>query len=316
MNKSKTIVVTVPGMIDDDDLAPLRHRSEVDYREMANIGEADLASLCGGYDYLMLNYDVVKKLSEDFYSSQNVRNLKAIAADITGMDWASPQGALDNGITLLNIPHYSTESVAESVLCEVLLHTRQRHSAYVDQIRDRKIESRQGINLLGRTGAVVGLGSIGIRVAELLAGVGMDVVAWNRTPRAGYRMLSLEELFETAKVICICIKTVKSGPVSNVGMISENLLRRCDNAVIVNLANVDLVDHAAMDRQIQAGRIMGYSVERSAELLESPLASQDVVHMPPSNAWSSEESLLALRKTWVANVIAAIDGRPENVYID
>ena len=92
MTEHKTLVVTTPGMIDDVDLAPLRHLSEVDYRELAHIDESSLAKLCLGYDYLMLNYDVVKKLTEEFYVSPNVRSLKAVSADITGMDWACPTG--------------------------------------------------------------------------------------------------------------------------------------------------------------------------------------------------------------------------------
>jgi phosphoglycerate dehydrogenase-like enzyme len=116
MASARTIVVTVPDMIGDSDLEPLRQLGEVRYHETDHVTEEQLAELCAGFDYLMLNYDVIKQLSADFYGHDNVRRLRAISADITGMDWASPEHAEKNGVKLLNIPHYSTESVAETIL--------------------------------------------------------------------------------------------------------------------------------------------------------------------------------------------------------
>ncbi|HEX9986339.1 MAG TPA: NAD(P)-dependent oxidoreductase [Thermoanaerobaculia bacterium] len=321
MTRPRTLVVTVPEMIGEADLAPLREVSDVDYKEVASISERELATLCDGYDYLMLNYDVLPtvgnfKLTEGFYATSAVRSLKGVATDITGMDWSSPKGAASNGVLLLNIPHYSTESVAESVLAEILLHSRQRHSAYIDEIRGRAVEARKGINLLGRTAGVIGWGSIGSRVAELLKAIGMNVVIWNRTPRPGLQTVSLETLFDEADVICVCLKTVKEGDAPNTGIVSGDLLLRCHGTIVVNLANAALVDHDAMVEALRDGRVAGYSVERSAALINSPLAKEDGVHLPPSNAWFSDESLETLRSTWVGNVISAIQGNPQNIYRD
>jgi phosphoglycerate dehydrogenase-like enzyme len=212
----KTLIVTVPGMIGEEDIKPLRAVSDVTYDERESMSEAELAASCEGYEYLMLNYDVVPtvgpvKLSDDFYRNQHVKALKAIATDITGMDWASPNSAVQNGALLLNIPHYSTRSVAESILSEVLLHSRQRHRAYMDQMRGETPQDRKGINVLDRTAGIIGWGSIGERTAELLGAIGMNVIAWNRSPREGVEQVSLETLFERSNVICVCLKTVKEG---------------------------------------------------------------------------------------------------------
>lgn len=53
--------MTVPGMISQEDLATLRDKSDVDYAELSSITQTDLAERCQGYDYLMLNMDVVPK---------------------------------------------------------------------------------------------------------------------------------------------------------------------------------------------------------------------------------------------------------------
>jgi glycerate dehydrogenase len=299
-------------MIGDSDLEPLRQLGEVQYHETDHVTEEQLAELCAGFDYLMLNYDVIKQLSADFYGHDNVRRLRAISADITGMDWASPEHAEKNGVKLLNIPHYSTESVAETTLAEVLLHSRQRHSAYVDQIRQRPVEGRKGINLAGRRAGVVGLGSIGTRVAELLSSVGMEVAKWSKTPREGHRYNSLEDLFASSEVICLCVKTVREGADVNVGMVNSALLERCQNAIIVNLANPDLVDHDALAANLESGRVAAYTVEHSAEI-EARLGGFDQVHLPPHNSWLSDESFATLRTVWVENVIEASEGRFPNI---
>jgi len=308
----KVLVVTIPGMIGEPDLAPLSSRAHVEYRELSGVTEGDLARLCDGYDYLMLNYDVVKHLGDSFYDDPSVRQLKAISFDMTGVDWASPHSAARNGIPLLNVPHYSTDSVAESTLCEVLLHSRRRHLAYMDEIRGRDIQERMGVNIRDRLAGVVGLGSIGTRVAELLAGVGMNVAFWNRSPRPGRVLTPLEDLFASADVICICVKTVIDGPERNVGMIGEDLLRRCRNSIIVNLANFKLVDHDAMARSLSAGHVGAYTVERTPEAFGSAVAQFENVHLSNKDAWFSGESLETLRRVWTSNILAAIEGRMEN----
>lgn len=321
MASAKTLVVTIPGMIGESDLAPLREVSDVTYDERESIDQDELAALCEGYDYLMLNYDVLPtignfKLSDEFYEAEAVQSLKAVATDITGMDWASPKAAAKNDVTLLNIPHYSTQSVAESTLSEVLLHSRQRHRAYMDQLRGETPKDRKGINLADRTAGIVGLGSIGERASGLLSALGMNVIAWNRSERPGTALVPLEELFDRSDVICICLKTVKEGDSPNTGIVGRDLLSRCKGAIIINLANEVLVDHEAMADAIEAGNVSGYSVEWSDDLRSSRLGQLEAVHFPPHNAWSSDESLETLRETWVANVVSAIHGSPVNVYAE
>src|SRR5262249_36283919 len=159
------------------------------------------------------------KLTEVFYSHPNVRNLKTIAVDMTGVDYFTPKAAASAGIMLQNIPHYSSESVAESILAEVLLHSRQRHLSYVDEIKQQAVTARKGINLAGRTAGIIGYGSIGSTVAGLLSCLHMKVVVWNRSPKSGVDMVSLEELFRTSDVICITMKTVTEGEGANVNII-------------------------------------------------------------------------------------------------
>jgi glycerate dehydrogenase len=317
-DRPKTLIVTIPGMIDEKDLVPLRERSNVDYCELQSITETDLAEMCVGYDHLMLNMDVVPKngslkLTEAFYVHPAVRKLKTIAIDMTGMDYFSPKAAAAVGVMLQNIPHYSSQSVAESILAEILLHSRQRHLAYVDEIRHRPVEARKGINLVNRTAGIIGYGSIGSTLAGLIESLGMRVLVWNRSSKPGLNFVSLEHLFEHSEVICVCLKTVHEGQGANAGLIGADLLGRCHGAIIVNLANESLVDTKAMADALSSGKVAAYSVEGSPDL-RIAIGSHPSVHFAPSNAWNSDESMQALRNIWVANILSVIAGKPQNVY--
>jgi len=320
MKKPCTLVATIPGMIGEADLAPLKAKSDVRYCERNSISEGELAGMCSGIDYLMLNMDVVPKtgsvkLTPRFYESPAVKALKTIAVDMTGMDYFSPSAAKSAGVQVQNIPHYSTRSVAESILAEVFLHSRQRHLAYQDALLGHPVKVRKGINLLGRTAGIVGYGSIGSTVGGLLAAIGMNVIAWNRSPKNLVKQVDLPELFESSDVICICLKTVHSGGERNIGAISDALLSKCNGSIVVNLANDLLVDANAMSSALTTARVKGYSVEASEDC-KRILGSHPEVHFPPSNAWDSDESMATLRSVWVQNVISAIAGSAQNVYLD
>jgi glycerate dehydrogenase len=316
----KITVVTIPGMLFEADIAELKKLGEVNYVERNDVTEDALAQISDGSEVLMLNFDVVVngcgELSAEFWSRPELSNLRSVSFDMTGIDWASPQAAKEKGITLQNIPHYSTQSVAESVLAEILIHSRQRHMAYVDEIKGRDVVGRKGINLNGRTIGIIGLGSIGSKVAELARGFNMSVIAWNRTPRPGIEMASIPEVFERSDVAVIALKTVKTGKDANTGIVGQEALQRARGVIVINLANRALVDEDAMASALKSGAVAAYSLDRNPDSLAGPLGSLENVHFPPANAWNSDESMDTLRATWVSNVASFCAGQPENVYTD
>ena len=314
MAQPKTIIVTIKGMIQESDFAELKKVSEVKYVELEKISQEELASLVKEYDYLMLNYDVVQKLDSAFWSHSSVKKLKGISCDMTGMGWANPQLAEKEGVLVMNTPGYSTESVAESILLETLLHSRKIHEAYKDMIRGEEPKTRKGFNLAGKTVGIIGLGNIGKRLTELFNGVGAKVIAWNRTLRkvSNVTSVSLKEVFTNSDVICLAIKTEK-GENSTEEIVNKEV---CNSAkkgqILINLASASLVNHDDLYDAIQAGRIAGYSATRNETLKKHKIASLDCVSLPPASAWMSDESLAELRRIWVENIISTIKGKPTN----
>jgi glycerate dehydrogenase len=314
MKNGQVLVATIPGMIEEVDLEPIRKLASVKYHEADSISQSELARMCSGYDVLMLNYDIIGKLDANFYADPNVQSLVAISTDITGMDWSTPAEAKEQGVTLQHIPHYSTESVAETTLFEVLLHSRQRLLGFRDMIKGLDPEGRQGINLKGRTAGIVGFGSIGQRVSEMLGAIGMNVKVWNRSARPGLQIVSLKDIFDSSDVICLTMATEMAGTDSNRGLVSQDLLSGCKEAIIINLAGPHLVNTDDMVTALKTGRVSGYSVEGTDELKNSELATLPQVHLPPHNSWKSPESLENLKNIWISNTISALEGHPENIF--
>ena len=121
----KVLIATIEGMITKEDVAELSKIAEIDWIVKNHIDEIELANISKDYDYLMLNYDIVENLSEEFYRIISNTRLKAISTDITGMDWAKPKLAKESDVYLLNTSNYCTESVAEYSIAQILLFAKQ-----------------------------------------------------------------------------------------------------------------------------------------------------------------------------------------------
>lgn len=313
--KPKVLVVSIPGMIEKKDLQPISDVAEMKLVISDPMSEQKLAQMCSGFDHLMLNMDAVEKkgnfkLTKSFYSNPDAADLQSICVDMTGLDYFSPHEASAAGVQLSQVEDYSTRSVAETILCEVLLHSRNRHLAYMDMVEGEDAETRKGTNLLNKRAGIVGFGNIGSEVAHLLRGVGMDVVGWNHVPKPGLEITPLKTLFSECDVICISMKTVSEGEGKNLGMINGDLLGRCRGAIIVNLANGTLVDNAAMSSAIRSGKVIGYSVQ-NADLKDNPsdlkkLSAHRCVHICANDAWDSDESRAILKERWVGNMLEMI----------
>jgi D-3-phosphoglycerate dehydrogenase len=69
------------------------------------------------------------------------------------------------------------------------------------EVRSRTWSTREGVQLFGKTLGVIGLGGIGREVLRIGCGLGMQVIAWNRTPRPGEALVALDELLIRSDVI-------------------------------------------------------------------------------------------------------------------
>jgi len=297
----KLLIATINGMIEKSDVKELEKFCNIDWIVQDKISDIELANIAKDYDYLMLNFDIVENLIEEFYNIVSNSKLKVISTDITGMDWAKPNIAKEKGIYLLNTSNYCTESVAEYTIAQILLYAKQFHMTYKDLNNNVTPVSRKTINVLNKTMGIVGLGNIGKRVVELANRLGMRVIAYNHTKKnvPNVKNVDLETLFKESDFISLHMKTI---PDKTVGIITKDLLKLCKpTCFIENQADSKLIVKEDLIYALENNIIAGYGAtlnEYTKDLLHF-----DNVILSPANAWYSDESMENLKSIWINNII-------------
>lgn len=319
--KSKVLLIGKTSMLNDvwnissKDLAPLNAITELDVVSVDKMTEEKLAEKCYGYDYLMLNMDFLPfanpnkmdKLTEKFYNHPGIKTLKGINVDMTDGDFFSPELAKKKNILLQTTPNAVTRSVAESALCEIMLHAKKRHIAYSDDQTCSKT-----LDLYGKTAGIIGHGNIGKALGDMLSGMGMNVL-FNDIKLNKKDNVPIETIFKTADVISIHIPAIqKYTNVSNIGLINSKLLNLCKGTILINLATDTIVDLDSIVAALNSDKITAYSVEPGRKETEK-LNKFKQVHISPCS-FDSEESRSNVKKIWIDNMITTLRGSPQNLW--
>ncbi|MBJ7262535.1 MAG: 3-phosphoglycerate dehydrogenase [Burkholderiaceae bacterium] len=162
--------------------------------------------------------------------------------------------ALDElGIEVHIIKGYGDTAVAECAFG--LMWTAAKGFARMDRgMRAGQWLRTEGVQLTGKTLGLVGYGGIGAEMARLARGVGMNVLAWNRSPRQvdGVRFVELEELLGQSHVVSLHLLLTDETR----GFLSaDRLAQMRDGAILINTARGALVDEAAMIAALKSGRL-------------------------------------------------------------
>jgi len=307
----KIFIATIDGMITKEDVKELEKIGTVDWLIKDHISDVELANIAKDYDYLMLNFDIVETLTEEFYNIIKNSNLKAISTDITGMSWALPKKAKEVGVYLLNTSNYCTESVAEYSIMQIMLYAKRANLTYKDiYTNNYSIESRKTINLLNKTIGIVGLGNIGTRVAEIAKGMGMNVIAYNHTKKdLDIKQVELEDLFKQSDFISIHLKTI---PGITTNLINKDLLKLCKKECFIeNQADSKIMNMDDLKYALENNLISGYGATYND--LTKDLAKFDNAILFPANAWFSDESLTNLKNIWINNILEFENGNIINL---
>ena len=249
-------------------------------------------------------------------------HLKYIGVLATGYNVVDIEAAHQRGITVTNVPAYSTESVAQMVFAHLLTVTnRTEHYAQ---------ENRQGrwsrnadfcywdfshMELAGKTFGIVGLGNIGRRVAEIALAFGMKVkaVSSKTTLPAGIEKVSLEALLATADVLSLhCPLTDSTRHLIN----ADTLAKMKSSAILINTGRGPLVDDQAVADALAEGRLAAFCADvltQEPPLADNPLLKQPNAFITPHIAWASKEARVRLIQVATNNVRAFLSGTPQNV---
>ena len=253
--------------------------------------------------------------------SQFPDTVKLIVEAGTGYNNIDLNAAKARGITVCNIPAYSTERVAHTVIMMILnfASTMQQQIGMLakgDRSNFTKYLQVSHTEVNGKTLGVVGAGHIGMEVIKVAKALGMNILIHTRTPKAdgdGVRYVSLDELLENSDYITLhCPLNDQTKYMIN----KETIAKMKPSAVIVNTGRGPLINEADLCEALAAKRIAGagldvQEVEPPAE--DSPLYTLDNVIITPHMGWKGLETRQRLVGIIRDNVQAFFKGEPINV---
>jgi D-3-phosphoglycerate dehydrogenase / 2-oxoglutarate reductase len=199
------------------------------------------------------------------------------------------------GVKVHTIKGYGDTAVAEQTIA--LMMAACRDLARMDRsIRAGTWQPREGVQVFGKTLGVIGLGGIGAEVARIAKGMGLDVIAWNRTPRpeAGVPMVELDTLLQKSDIVSLNLVLNDETR----GFLDKARIERMKpGAILVNTARGALVDEAAMIEALKSGHIRhaGLDVFHNEPLqADHPLAKLDNVTLAAHAAFRTLEASMTL----------------------
>jgi D-3-phosphoglycerate dehydrogenase len=167
--------------------------------------------------------------------------------------YMDPEALAGLGIAVHLIKGYGDTAVAEHTIA--LLFAAARDLAAMDRaMREGTWLRKDGVQLAGKTLGLVGLGGIAAEVARIARGIGMRVIAWNRTPRRveGVELVTIERLLAESDAVSLhlLLNDETRGFLSR-----ERIAAMRPGAILVNTARGALVDEDAMVEALGSGRL-------------------------------------------------------------
>ena len=210
---------------------------------------ADLPRLLAGYDICLDDHSYMP--SEIMARCRGLKHIVFLGTGASSYMDVAALGEL--GIKVHTIAGYGDTAVAEHTIA--LMFACCRDLARMDRaVRAGVWEPLEGAQLKGKTLGLIGLGGIGREVARIARGIGMEVIAWNRSPRpdAGVPMVELDDLLGRADVISLhlALNDETRGLID-----AKRLARAKPGAILVNTARGALVEEGALVEALRSGHI-------------------------------------------------------------
>lgn len=251
-------------------------------------------------------------------------NLKYIGVLATGYNVVDIEAAKKRGITVTNVPAYSTNSVVQMTFAHILNLTN-RVAHYAHENRKGKWSASPDFfywdtnlgEIAGKTLGVVGLGNIGYKVACIARDFGMDVFACTSKNSAdlpdGIQKVTFNGLLGISDILTLhCPLTPQTKEMINKDTLSQ--MKR--GALLINTGRGALVNDKDVAQALCEGQLGGYGADvmtQEPPKPDNPLLSAPNAYLTPHIAWATLEARKRLASIASANVAAFVQGSPKNV---
>lgn len=311
MSKVKAVCLDSQMHLQDD----LNLDSFAELCELVNYGIStyeEALERASGAEVILVNK--IKIDREFLYRHQG--SLKLVLEMATGYDNVDIATAKGLGIKVCNVPSYSTESVVQNVFAHIL-NLATILNEHIEGVRAGKWTRTPTVilgsmqELSGSTLGIVGLGTIGTRVAEVGRAFGMNVIAYHyRNKDTSLSLVSLEELFQKSDYISLHTSLNDQTR----GFIDHKLLRLMKpTACLINTARGGLINERDLYEYLP--RIRGIGLDVLGQ--EPPSGDNRLLQIPncyvtPHIAWATFEARRRCLRVVLANLEAYLSGKIRN----
>lgn len=290
--------------------------------------EENTARLAHGYDAVCafvssdINKNVINILAD--------QGIKLILMRCAGFNNVNLETAEMRGITVLRVPGYSPEAVAEHAMALALACNRRIHKGYI-KVRENNFSlvGLTGINFYGKTAGIIGTGKIGAAMARICRGFGMNILAYDvyQNPELDFvRYVDLDRLLEESDLISLhCPLTSETKHL----ICKETIEKMKDNVVLVNTSRGALIKTEDLIAGIRSRKFFGVGLDvyeeetnnvfenRENDILETSITARLLsfpnVVITSHQGFLTEEALAAISRTTLDNAMDYMDGTIKDI---
>ena len=235
-----------------------------------------------------------------------IKNLKGVCLATTAHTWIDGKFLRDNGTVLTNVPHYSTEAVAEHAIF-LMLAVARKIPLIMDNNWELDYDKHAGTEVTQKTMGIIGLGNIGTRIAELGKAFGMNVIYWSPNSRDDrFDYVELDELFKRSDFLFpTFITTDETKQIVN--DTRSKLMK--PSAFLIDITSSKIYDYEIIKNMINSGNLAGYGVDFS----KYKRKKNENILVTPDVGWYTKESLERNISIWIDSIVSVYKKSPINV---
>lgn len=252
----------------------------------------------------------IGQVNKDLYDA--CPNMKVAARCGVGLDNVDVAEASKRGIKVINAPGSNASTVAEHTISLMLTIQRNLFEA-LSAVKNGQWASRSSFKsdeLNGKTLGILGLGNIGLKVANIAAAFGMKVIYWSPSNKeVPYLLVDKETLFRSADIISLHLPLNEETK----DIIDEEVFNKMNQgAILINTARGALVNRDALLSALDTGKLAGYGAD--VPFSPPPIADDALISHPKSFITAHVSSLTAttyknMCLSTVKNVLAVLHGQ-------
>lgn len=247
-------------------------------------------------------------------------NIKLVLLRCAGFNNIDLEKANELGITVLRVPGYSPEAVAELAITLALAVNRHVHKSYI-KVRENNFSlvGLTGVNFHGKTAGIIGTGKIGAAMCRICRGFGMRVIAYDMYPNKELEFveyMSLADVLKQSDLISLhCPLTDETYHMIN----KDTIAQMKDDVILVNTSRGALVDSEELIQGIRQGKFFGVGLDvyeeegdnvfenREDELLQHSITARLLsfpnVIITSHQGFLTREALAAISRTTLQNAV-------------